>query len=349
MSPSKQNRKRPVIPAKPRKRPTESLPEWGERMRRSGRALPLIMLAQLIMDSQREVYQGFLELRSGKLQQEQYRISHEIRRQYYLNRNAMWDDLLEVFARMISDLVTGDSLTPPLEVERFWKLWDKATPDSRRRLVEILKRACSDPRTIAIFSEKIETAWNKIYPAHLELLQNDSLESFSENLSEDPAVRFLLFYDFPCMLYFGRTSQEMFAEAAAGKLSAVTDLLLIDKELEFIDEIGKHTSPWRFQRDEVKLTALAQATRKSLPGKFAPRWLMYRMTHFLIDLSDELAEACFSRDSIRFTHTDLYQLLEIVCPFRPGDDACVPETLEQFRDGLKDNQEKMTSVTVWGR
>lgn len=349
MSQAKQNRKRPVIPAKPRKHPRETLADWGERMRRSGRALPLIMLAQLIMDSQREVYQGFLELRSGKLQQEQYRISHEIRRQYYLNRNAMWDELLEVFARMISDLVTGDSLTPPPEVERFRNLWQKAKPDSRRRLIEILKRVGSDPRAIAYTSEMVETAWNKIYPVHLELLQNDTLKEFSRNLSENPAVLFLLFYDFPCMLYFGRTSQEMFAEAAAGKLSTITDLLLIDKELEFIEEIGGQTSQWRFERDSVKLVALAEATRKSLPGRFPPRWLMYRATHFLIDLSDQWAEVCFSRDSVRFTHTDLYQLLEIVCPFRIGDDACVPATLQNFLDALKDNQEKIMSITVWGR
>ncbi len=349
MSQARKNPKRRVLPAKSRKKPGETLPQWGERMKESGRALPLILLTQLIMSSQRDVYQGFRELLSGKLQQEQFRISPEIRREYYLNRNAMWVELLEIFAKQILGEVYGTALTLQPELERFLELWGTATPESRRRLVEILIRLGSDPRTIAICSEMLEMAWDEVYPSHLELLKQDTLQGVSENLIEAPAVLFLLFYDFPCSLYFSKTSQEMFADAAAGKLSAITDLLLIDKELEFIEEIGRQTSPWRFQRDSVKLFALAEATHKSLPGRFPPRWLMYRMTHFLIDLSDQWAEACFSRDSIRFTHTDLYQLLEIVCPFQPGDDACVPETLEQFRDGLKDNKEKMTSVTVWGR
>jgi len=349
MSQSKQNRKRRVVPAKSRKQPGETLPQWGERMKESGRALPLILLAQLIMSSQRDVYQGFRELLSGKLQQDQFRISQEIRREYYLNRSAMWEALLEIFTQLTATFVVDLQTELPPDVEQFWNLWIKATPQSQRGVTEVLMKVMSDPKVIAVCSEGADSFWDSLYPAHLELLKNVTSDGIADDLFADPAFRFLMFYDFPCSLYFSRTSQAMFAEAATGKLTAIMDLLLIDKELEFIEEIGRHTSQWRFQRDSVKLFALAEATCKSLPGRFPPRWLMYRMTHFLIDLSDQWAEACFSRDSIRFTHTDLYQLLEIVCPFQPGDDACVPETLEQFRDGLKDNKEKMTSVTVWGR
>ncbi|MCA9096513.1 MAG: hypothetical protein KDA68_23700 [Planctomycetaceae bacterium] len=182
MSQSRKNPKRRVLPAKSRKQPGETLPQWGERMKESGRALPLILLAQLIMSSQRDVYQGFRELLSGKLQLDQFRISSEIRREYYLNRSVMWVELLEICTRMISGLATGDSLTPPPEVERFQKLWDKATPDSRRRLVEILIRVGSDPQTIAICSEMLEMVRDEVYPYHLELLKQDYLQGVSEDL-----------------------------------------------------------------------------------------------------------------------------------------------------------------------
>jgi len=349
MSQAKQNRKRPVIPAKPRKKPQETLRQWGERMKQSGRDPALIILAQLIMSAQRDVYRGLKQTLNGELQKHSPPLPTEIRREFYLDRSAMWDGLQEIFTKLTATFVVDLPTGLPPDVEQFWNLWIKATPQSQRGVTEVLMKVMSDPKVIAACSEGADSLWDFLYPAHLELLKNDTSDGIADDLFADPAFRFLVFYDFPCMLYFSRTSQEMFAEAASGKLTAIRDLLLIDKELEFVEEIQTHTSQWRNHRDQVKLPALLEATGKPLPGKFAPRWLMYRATHLLIDLSDALAEACFSKDSIRFTHTDLYQLLEITCPFQPGDDACVPETLEQFRDGLKDNKEKMTSVTVWGR
>lgn len=349
MSQAKQNRKRPVIPAKPRKKPQETLHQWGERMKQSGRDPALIMLAQLIMSAQRNVYRGFKEILAGELQKHSPPLSTEIRREFYLNRSALWDGLLKIFTKLTATFVADLPRGLPPDVEQFWNLWIKATPQSRSQVIQVLMQVMSDPKVIAVCSELSDSLWDSLHSAHLELLKNVTSDGIADDLFADPAFRFLVFYDFPCMLYFSQTSQEMFSEAASGKLTSVTNLLLIDKELEFIEEIQTHTSQWRNHRDPIKLPALLEATGKPLPGKFAPRWLMYRATHLLIDLSDALAEACFSKDSIRFTHTDLHQLLEITCPFQAGDDACAPETLEQFRDGLKDNKEKMTSVTVWGK
>jgi len=101
------------------------------------------------------------------------------------------------------------------------------------------------------------------YTAHLEALRR---EASGETKAQDframvkvPEVLFFFRVWLPCLLEYGKTAEELFASAQAGKMDAIEKLLRLDKKILEEPKIREHYYKAREQKNEARFRRFEKA------------------------------------------------------------------------------------------
>lgn len=340
MSKAKQNRKRPVIPAKPRRNPSETLQDWGERMQQSGRSPALIMLAQLMAVAQPDVGEMLELALAGKIQRNFSDMSREQRSTYYRYPRHFWTELIETTRAVLPpELLDGVQLARLLKITK--KIWDRLAPKERQQFAETLIQELRHPETTEELAAFQENFWREVYPAHLKELQSESGQEFTEQMLQAPSVQFLMCVFFPCMVCYGKSPGELFREAAEGNTSAFCDLLRIDKQAFFIQNLMEVHQKWLYMNNQGALSVISAALKGKPQGKRSSRLLKYGIIKFLQSLSAAIPNLSRS-PTTEFTTTDLADLFEGVSAItQESVTDRIPEDIGTFRKGLREAKVNM--------
>lgn len=323
--------------AKPRQKPGETLRQWGERMKQSGRPLLLIPLAQLMAVAQPDAADMVEFALAGKIQRNFPDMSRDQRRKYYRHPRLFWKELIETTRSVLPpELIEGLQFTRLLKILK--KRWDRFSPEERKEFSEEFMqelRRLETPQELAAFRENF---WKELSPAHLKELQSESGQDFTEQMRQAPSVQFLMCVFFPCMVCYGKSPQELYGESCRGNTTALCNLLRIDKQVMFLQEMAEFQQKFFYEKNCTALSAISAALKGKPQGKRSSRLLKYGIIKFLQSLSAAIPQL-FRSPTTEFTSTDFADLFEIVSRENrenhksAGD--CLPEDIGTFRKGLR--------------
>lgn len=334
MSQAKQNRKRPVIPAKSRRNPNETLQDWDERMLQSGRPPALIMLAQLMAVAQPDIAEMVEFALAGKIQRNFPDMSREQRRTYYRNPQLFWKELIETTRSVLPpEFLDGLQLARMLKITK--RIWDRLSSEERKEFSEEFMQELRRSETTEEVREFRENFWKELYSIHLKNLHSESGQNITEQMLQAPSVQFLMCVFFPCMVCYGKSPGELFRQAAEGNTSALCHLLRVDKQAFCIQELIEVHQKWLYMKNQGALSVISAALKGKPQGKRSSRLLKYGIIKFLQSLSAAIPNL-FRTPTTEFTTTDLADLFESVSAItQESVTDRIPADIGTFRKGLR--------------
>jgi hypothetical protein len=306
-------------------------------MQQSGRPLLLIPLAQLMAVAQPDVTEMVEFALAGKIQRNFPDMSLERRRTYYRNPRFFWQDLIETIRPVLPPkLLEGFQLARLLKITK--KRWGRFSPEDRKEFSEEFIQNLRRPETTEELAAFRENFWKEVSPVQLDDLPSESGQEFTEEMLQAPSVQFLRCVFFPCMVCYGKSPQELYGEACRGNTTALCNLLRIDKQVLYVQEVAEFQQKFFYEKNGTALGAISAALKGRPQGKRSPRLLKYGIIQFLQSLSAAIPQL-FRSSTTEFTSTDFADLFEIVSREHrenqksAGD--CLPEDIDTYRKGLR--------------
>lgn len=324
--------------------PGDSIKEWGDKQIAAGRSPILVCLAQLAFSQQAEIYWLVKGCVDGKFQNLFLRIPTKQRRLFYFYPGKMWRELKIIMGPVLPQHVL-DMVHFAKVIDFLIRIYGQLDPAAQIEMKNSIIQELGELRITEHEWEESKLLMEKILAETLSWIENKDFLPEDDSAFQTPAVQFFLLVFIPCMFLYGKSPHSLFKDASRGNLEAISDLLRIDKDSEYVQEIMEHVQQWRHTKNIIALKAIASAIGGKPLGKFTSRGVKIALGKFMCRLSDQLADA-IRLDSIRFTRTDIYNLSRIVSEQQKGiereeEESWFPDDIETFRKSFDESKMNM--------